>query len=437
MCARVCYTAYSEVVKMKDKVFTVAIIGCGSRGCDAYGSLMRGMPDKYKVTAMCDINPAKLDKYAPVFGIAQENRFDTEEAFFAAKRAEVLVIATPDACHIRQGIKGLELGYDVLVEKPLSASEKECADLLAAQKKYGGKVMVCHVLRYAKGFTRVAELIENGVIGELVSIQALEQVTYWHQAHSYVRGNWRRSEDTTPMILAKCCHDLDLLQYYARSKCASVSSTGDLKFFNRAHQPQGAADRCMQCKYIESCPYSAKRLYIDNWKNAGKPENCWPYNVITLKVPLTEDGLAEAVQNGPYGRCVFACDNNVVDHQIVQMQFNNGVNASLTMTAFTANGGRIMRFFGTQGEIVLNEEEDAIHVKPFGKPAETTRISAATEGGHAHGGGDFGLITALYKTLTGEQTAATSLEASIESHLMGIAAEKSRRSGGACVQVHA
>ncbi|MDE6399024.1 MAG: gfo/Idh/MocA family oxidoreductase, partial [Clostridiales bacterium] len=326
----------------------------------------------------------------------------------------------------------------VLMEKPLSASEKECADLLAAQKKHGGKVMVCHVLRYAKGFTRAAELIDEGAIGKLVSIQALEQVGYWHQAHSYVRGNWRRSEETTPMILAKCCHDLDLLQWYAKSKCVSVSSTGDLAFFNRAHKPEGAADRCLQCKYIDSCPYSAKRIYIDNWKSAGKPDNIWPQNVITLQNPLTEEAMREALQNGPYGRCVFACDNNVVDHQIVQMQFENGVNASLTMMAFTANGGRIIRFFGTKGEIVLNEEEDTIYVKPFGEKPETIRIAAIAivEGGHSHGGGDFGLITALYDVLTGEQPANTSLEASVESHLMGIAAEKSRLNGGVCVQVH-
>ncbi|MFQ9424857.1 MAG: Gfo/Idh/MocA family protein [Christensenellaceae bacterium] len=419
-----------------NKIFTVAILGCGGRGAESYGRLFLEQKDKYRIVALCDLLPEKLEKYGEIFDVANENRFLTDEEFFEKKRADLLVVSTLDADHVWQCREGLRLGYDVLLEKPVTDKAEECYSLLEAQKKYGGKVLVCHVLRYAGAFRKVGELLDNGAVGRLVEIQALEQVSYWHQAHSYVRGNWRRSEDTTPMILAKCCHDLDLLQYYAKSTCKSVSSVGDLTYFTAKNAPDGAAKRCLDCKYQDSCPYSAKTIYIENWKNRGCPENDWPYNILTLKLPLTEKALTEAVKNGPYGRCVFACDNDVVDHQQVSMTFENGVKATLTMTAFTAGGGRIMRFFGTLGEVVLDEARDVIEVKPFGKPAEEIKIGTLTESGYGHGGGDSGLVRELYEILCGNASPATALEASVESHLMGICAEKSRLEGGRLVSVH-
>lgn len=421
---------------MGNRIFKVAIVGCGARGSEAYGRLIFAEKDKYEIVALCDVNADKLNKYGEIFGVAKENRFLTETEFFAEKRADVVLIATLDADHVRQCLAALRLGYDVLLEKPITDKREECEALLAAQKRYGGKVLVCHVLRYAPAYRRTAELLQSGVVGRLVTIQAIEQVSYWHQAHSYVRGNWRRAEDTTPMILAKCCHDLDLLQYYAQSKCRSVSSVGDLTFFTAANAPSGAAKRCLDCKYKDECVYSAKTLYLDKWKKDGRPENLWPYNVLTLALPLTEQALTEALRNGDYGRCVFACDNDVVDHQLTQITFENGVKATLTMTAFTASGGRIMKFFGTLGELVLDESRGVIEVKPFGKPTETIELAELTEGGYGHGGGDYGLIRELYEVLCGNVASATSLEASLESHLIGICAEESRLQGGKLRIVH-
>lgn len=418
------------------KTFTVAILGCGNRGAESYGEYMFDADDKYKITALCDIKPTVLDKFAKKFGVDESELFTDENEFFKSRRADVLVVATLDKDHIRHCLKAMELGYDVLLEKPITDSFDECKQLLAAHKKYGGKVLVCHVLRYAPAFMKIDELIRSGAIGRLVSIQALEQVAYWHQAHSYVRGNWRKSEDTTPMILAKCCHDLDLIQHYAGAKCESVSSVGDLTFFNAANAPEGCADRCTDCKLVSSCPYSAERLYIDAWKAQGSPEECWPYSVLTSGLQkTTEAALRDAIERGPYGRCVFRCDNDVVDHQLTQMTFENGVKATLVMTAFTKNGGRKMTFFGTLGEIVLDEEGGVIEVKPFGAPSETIYINSMRESGHAHGGGDKLLVEALYDVLCGDDC-ATTLEASVESHLMGICAERSRKNGGALVRVH-
>ncbi len=418
------------------KIFSVAIIGCGARGCEIYGRILDGLKDRYKILSLCDVNEEKLEKYAKIFQIDEKNRFNDEDVFFQEKRADLALIATQDADHVRQCLKALKLGYDVMLEKPITDSVEECEELLAAQKQYGGKVVVCHVLRYAPAYKKVGELLFAGAIGRLVSIQALEQVSYWHQAHSYVRGNWRSSETATPMILAKCCHDLDLLQYYARSECASISSVGDLTYFNADHAPEGSAARCVACKYVDTCPYSAKQIYVERWKAKGEPENIWPFNILTPVIPLTEEALTKAIEEGPYGRCVFRCDNDVVDHQFTQMTFKNGVKASLLMTGFTAGNGRIMKFYGTLGEIEFDEGRGWIAVKPFGKEVETFDIRTLIEEGYAHGGGDAGLIHKLYDILSGTAEEDTSLKASVESHKMGICAEESRKANGKLIYLH-
>ena len=418
------------------KKFTVAIIGCGSRGAEAYGREMANHPDKFEIKALFDINKEKVDKYGEIFGVSQDNRFLTESSFFEKRRADALVIASLDNDHVRQCEKALELGYDVLLEKPITGSESECESLLNAYKKYGGKVVVCHVLRYAPAYIKVKEVLDAGTLGSLVMIDSIEQVCYWHQAHSFVRGNWRNSGESSPMILQKCCHDLDLLQYYASSKCESLSSIGDLKHFRKEFKPEGASDRCTDCKYIKDCTYSAESIYVGNWKSVGSPENCWPYNAITTASPLTEQAIYQAIKEGPYGRCVYACDNDVVDHQIVSMTFENGVKANLRMTAFTAGGGRIMRFFCTQGEIELRDAENKVYVRRFNKPEEIIDVNALlNEGGHTHGGGDSGLIRDFYEVLCGDIEAPTRLEGSIESHLMAIRAEQSRKQGGKLLKV--
>ncbi len=421
---------------METKKFSVAVIGCGSRGAEAYGRLMADRKDRFEITALCDINKAKLEKYGKIFDVKEESLFPDEREFFKIKRADALVIATLDNDHVRQCERALELGYDILLEKPITGDEKECRRLLAAHKKYGGKVMVCHVLRYAPAFVKVKEILDGKTCGDLVMIDTIEQVCYWHQAHSFVRGNWRNSKETSPMILQKCCHDLDLLQYYAKSKCEALSSMGDLKLFRRECQPKDAADRCTDCKYIHTCTYSAESIYIGNWKSVGSPGNCWPYNMLTTELPLTEENIRKAIETGPYGRCVYACDNDVVDHQIVEIRFANGIKANLRMTAFTAGGGRIMKFYCTEGQIDLDEVTNTIVIKRFNRPEEKIDIDMLLEGGHNHGGGDNGIIEQFYKVLCGEADAPTRLEDSVESHLMAIRAEESRKEGGRVLFVH-
>lgn len=418
------------------KQLTVAIIGCGNRGCDVYGNIMfKSFADEYKIVAACDVQRLRLDRCGDSFNVPEENRFLSEEDFFKEKRADLLVIGTQDRDHCRMVVKGLALGYDILVEKPLTGSRAECKKMLAAQKKYGGKVFVGHVLRYAPAFRKAEELIQSGAIGKLIAIDALEQVWFAHQAHSFVRGNWRRSEETSPMILAKCCHDLDLLQHYAGSPCETVSSIGELSWFKPENAPEGATERCLDCPHVDSCPYSAKWLYIDHWRR----NPTYPFTMTVCPArPLTEEAIVKSLRETRYGLCAYRCDNNVVDHQMTVMRFKNGVTASLTMMAFTATGGRIMKFHGSLGEVILDEEKGYVELKLFGKDGEKWTLEQLGSENIVvgHGGGDYNLVKELYEMLTGDTEERSSLVNSIESHLMAIAAEESRLAGGKSIKVH-
>lgn len=415
------------------KIYTVAILGVGARGGGAYGKLINKFTDKYNIVALCDLREDRLEYYGELFGVDKECRFNSDVEFFKEKRADLLVIATPDTAHIDHAVKAFETRYDVLVEKPLTDNEEECKRLLAAQKKHGCRALVCHVLRYAPAYTKLYEIISSGKIGKLIDINWVEPVGYWHQAHSYVRGNWRNTSDSAPMILAKSCHDLDLIQWYAKSKCKSISSIGSLDFFKEENAPEGATERCKDCPHKHTCPYSAYRIYIERWHQFGCPTHAWPYNVVTPE-PVSEEKIREAIESGPYGRCVFHCDNNVVDHQTVQMLFENGITATFHMNAFNLHGGRRIAMFGTYGELYMDKKSITIDV--FGQPTEIISIDSLLEADYGHGGGDFKLIETLYDMMEGRCGLETSLEASVESHLMGIKAEESRLAEGKLLLVH-
>ena len=417
---------------MENKILSVAVIGCGGRG-KCYSSYMKKQPDKYKLVAICDQNIEKLEYSKKTFDIPEENCFLDEKEFFSEKRADLLVLSTPDRAHVRQALIALELGYHILLEKPISSDKEELKKLLEAQEKSGKVVLVCHVLRYSPTFCKVKELLDSGIIGELKLMESIEQVSWWHQAHSFVRGNSRNESLQSSMIMQKCCHDLDLIQNYVGAKCKTVYSVGDLSFFNKQNKPENTPDNCGTCRLKMTCPYSAEYNYIQRWKDKGCPPNQWPFNFLTNDYPLTEEKLRKAYENGPYGRCVFSCDNDVVDNQHVLMTFENGVKATLTMTAFTAGHGRIMTFHGTLGEIKFygDDREDAIHLLVYGKDPVVFSVNDLVSGntGYDHGGGDYVLCQQLYDMIVGNRKATTSLQASVESHLIAIAAEESRKSG--------
>lgn len=419
---------------MSAKILTMSIIGVGARGGEAYGRYINKCADKYNITNLCDVNKERLKKYGEAFEVPEENRFLSEEVFFQKKRSDLLLIGTMDRQHVAMAEKALDLGYDILLEKPVSEDVNELQRLVKKAKETGRIIMVCHVLRYTATMNKLKEIIDEGGIGRLISMDQTENVVFWHEAHSFVRGNWRNREETSPMILQKCCHDLDLIQYFIGSKCQSVSSMGSLAYFKRENQPQGASDRCTECSFIETCPYSAKRIYIDMWKEYGSPENVWPMNAVTDAYPLTEEALYEAIHTNRYGRCVFACDNDVVDNQTVIMQFENGVTATLKMEAFTKKGGRDIRFFGSEGELSLDEVGDTITLRRYFEEDIVWKISDLTEDLSGHGGGDHRMLDKLYEVVAeGNKAINTSIENSVESHYMALAAEESRLKGGQLV----
>ncbi len=412
---------------------TVAVLGCGNRG-QCYAELIMKQPEKFSISAICDPDPKQLEKMKTLFSVKAEE-FLSVEAFFEKNRADLLIISTPDREHIPQAVRAMELGYDILLEKPISDSREEIDLLLKTQKKTGKKVMVCHVLRFGPGYRKCKEILDSGILGKLYAIDASERVVYWHWAQAYVRCIGALAETGHPTILAKCSHDLDLLQYYANSRCETLSSLGDTGFFKKENAPEGAAERCLDCKYVDTCSYSAKKIYIDNWHKKGKPEYLWPFYRACKETPITEKGLYEGLKTADVGRCVFACRVDHADHQLIQMEFENKVRASLKMV-FAGKSGRRIVFYGTMGEMIFDEREDSITVMPFGAEAEVIKIGAMLEGGHAHGGGDAGIVNELYEMLSGRIEAVTSLEKSVECHLMGIAAEESRKQAGKTVKVH-
>jgi predicted dehydrogenase len=389
---------------------------------------MQKESNHYELVSLCDLNQKRLSFGKDTFNVKEDNCFTSEDAFFKEKRGDLLVVSTQDRDHVGHAIKGLKLGYDILLEKPISGDKEEILSLIEAQKKYNHKIFVCHVLRYAPAFTKVKELIEGGTVGELVMIDAIENVEYRHQSHSYVRGNWRDSKVASPMILAKCCHDLDLLVWYANSPCDTLSSIGDLRHFKKENQPLGASNRCKDCNYKGACLFDAYKIYIE--------QQFWGRAMISDERPITDETLKSALDNGPYGRCVYDCDNNVVDNEITVIKFKNGVTANLRMTGFTAHAGRIMKFYGTRGQIDLDEMSGYITVMPFGQKDQRIEISSLIEGVNGHGGGDDGLIHSLYENLISTKEGSTTLAVSVESHLMAFAAEESRLNNGSSFKIH-
>lgn len=423
---------------MSGKVVRIAIAGVGSRGKNAYGLELLNMKDRAKVVAVADIDPERLALAGDAHGVPDEMRFPSAEAMLAMPRlADAMLVCTQDRQHVPHAVAALKKGYDVMMEKPISPKLEDLQEITKVARENGRRVVVCHVLRYTPFFQTIKKTIDSGVLGEVVSIQALENVRYWHQAHSFVRGNWRREEDTSPMILAKCCHDLDYLVWLCGKKCERVSSYGSLMYFKESNAPEGAALRCTQgCKAKDGCPYDAEKIYLTNKDTGilcGNVE--WPIDVLAENP--TEEKIRHAIETGPYGRCVFHCDNDVVDHQIVNMQMEGGASLSLTMSAFTSIGGRTIKVMGTLGDLWGDMHENRIRIGIFGKEPQIIDLGREEKDFAGHGGGDRLLMEQFVDLLQGKEPdgTVTTLETSVESHLVALAAEKSRLENGESIEI--
>ncbi len=415
----------------------IAILGLGSRG-NLYANIIAKTEMDCEIVAVCDTKKEKCRYAVEAFGVKENMVFDSDVDFFAqGKLADILVLSTMDELHYEQAMKALTIGYDILLEKPISPKESECREIIDLAAKLNRKIAICHVLRYSPFYREIKARIDKGEIGDVITISETENVAYWHQAHSFVRGNWRNSKETSPMILQKCCHDLDIIRWLMDSRCVSISSFGSLEHYTKKNRPEGAADRCVVCKYKKDCLYSAEKYYIDHWKEMGCTQT-WPWEVITNDRPFTEESLRESLKASPWGRCVYACDNDVVDHQIVNMSFENGAVAQLNMIAFSEKNYRRIHIWGTKGEIIGDMDENWVDIITFGKGTERINLNESMSnlsGYVGHGGGDFVMIHDFFEICKNGGTVLSSAQASLESHLMAFAAEKSRLNNGEVVNI--
>lgn len=417
---------------------TFAICGFGDRG-SIYASMQNLFPDKMKVVAVADINPRKVKTAKELYDIPEENCFSSgEEMLSRPKLADVMVIATMDRQHVDQAIPALRLGYNIMMEKPISPEISKCREMLKAASESKGKVIVCHVLRYTAFYNTLKDLISSGKIGDVVSVCANENVAYWHQAHSFVRGNWRNSLETSPMILQKSCHDMDIFTWLLGKKCVAVSSIGDTRLFKRECEPDGAADFCLGgCKAKDNCPFDAEKIYVTN-PETGRLNNRGSWITSVVDSRNTVESTYEALKTGPYGRCVYRCDNDVVDHQQTLLLMEGGTTISFTMCAFTEKCYRYFKAMGTEGEIEADMLSNVIHLRRFGQAEEIIDVKSIAEDLKGHGGGDSGIVEDFLDMLLNDRDATdhtTTIENSMESHFMALAAEESRRRGGELIKM--
>jgi len=451
-------------------VVTGIVIGAGNRGKDVYANYALNNPNELKIIAVAEPNSERRKQLAEPHDIPLKYQFKNwDQLLQQPQLADVAFICTQDHMHIKPTLAALEQGYDVLLEKPMSTNLEDCIALVKKAEETGKQLRIAHVLRYTHFFSTINDIIKSGKLGKIITIDHRENVSYYHMAHSFVRGNWSRKESSSPMILAKSCHDLDLLYWFVGEKPCQISSFGSLSHFTKENAPQGAPKRCTDgCSAASTCIYYAPRIYIDiipflhialgggsrytkflinlvmkHPQLASKLKkiiprlqridnyNGWPVSTITDD--LTLDGKWEALKSGPYGRCVYYCDNDVVDHQVTIINFANDVTATFTMHGFSYTEGRTIRIDGTKATLIGEApyEGDRLRLYNHLEGTEQTildeKMNIDPESGH--GGGDGELIKSFLQSIenkTGYDDTMTSAKASLESHLMAFAAEESR-----------
>ena len=406
---------------------TFAILGMGNRGT-AYASKLLKYPEEAQVVAMADNRRIRLDAANKYLHLPEEMLFDSAEAILAQpKLADYMIIATQDAQHKDHALRAMALGYDLLLEKPISNRLGDVVEITKAAETMGRKVFICHVLRYTVFYQQIKRLIDEGAIGDLVTIEAIEQVGFHHYCHSYVRGNWHNEAASSPMILAKCSHDMDILLWLTGKKCQKVSSFGCLTHFKAENRPEGATERCVDCPL--DCPAHANRYYASRIPG-------WPTNILHPEPTL--ENITEVLANSNYGRCVYRMDNDVVDHQTVNLQFEDGVTATFQMVGFTNKQTREIHVMGTKGEIWGDFKTRKLYWQRFGGDVQTVDLDALCTDFTGHGGGDERLVYDVVRFTRGDDfdtTSMTSVDRSAESHYLAFAAEHSRVLGGQLVEI--
>lgn len=416
------------------KIITAALIGAGQRGADVYADFSLRNCHEMKFAAVAEPDDKRRERFAQKHAVKESMVFsDWRDLLRQPKAADAVFICTQDSMHYEPAVCALEKGYHVFLEKPMSNVLGECLEIGRAAEQYPDRIFtVAHVLRFTPFFQKIKDIIDQGRIGNIISVQHNENVGYWHQAHSFVRGNWRKSETSSPMILAKSCHDMDILLWLIGKHCRKISSFGSLSYFTEQNAPPKVPERCLDgCAFQESCPYFAPKIYLEAMDS-------WQAEVLQSVVSSDQssEGILQALREGPYGRCVFKCDNDVVDHQVATLEFEDNITAVFTMCGHTSECSRTIKIMGTAGEIRGHMEKQVIEVLPFNeRNREYIILDIEKEG---HGGGDYRIM----KSFTGlirrgaKSDNITSPEIAVESHIMSFAAEKSRLEKGRVVDIN-
>ncbi len=403
---------------------SAVLLGAGSRGLLSYGPYAQAHPEELEFVAVAEPQCTRRERFAAEHGIPPERQFESWEALLAAgKLADLLFNCTMDQMHTPSTLAALGAGYDVLLEKPMAHTLLDNLRLVQAAETSGRLLMTCHVLRYTAFFRTLREILRSGRLGRIVNVDHRENLIYWHMAHSFVRGNWRNEASSAPMLLAKCCHDLDILGWLLGQQFTHISSFGSLTAFTPEHAPPDAPLRCTDgCPHAEVCKFYAPRFY-------AKDGDDFLLNAVASNASAAERFELLATTS-PYGRCVWHCDNSVVDHQTVALEASDGTTVTLVMQGHGFEECRTMRYDGTLGTLQARmggQGGNKITLREHHSGAsEQIPVQDAASG---HGGGDFGIVSSFLRAASGEADSdLPTARESLESHLLAFAAEEARTS---------
>lgn len=400
------------------KVIKAIVIGAGSRGQFAYGKYALDNPQDIKFIAVAEPNKIRRDQFSKEHKIPIENIYEDWKVLLEKQKfADVVFICTPDKKHFEVTLAALKKGYDILLEKPIAPTYEECEILSKKATETGSSVAVAHVLRYTPFFSIIKEIIDSKKFGDIRGINYIESVGHIHYSHSFVRGNWRNEELSAPMLLAKSCHDMDMLLYIIGADCTNISSYGSKGYFSLNNKPAGTPHRCLEgCPIEKECPYYAPKIYING-------NSRWLAHLGLHSTKKEE--ILKALKDSPYGICVYDCDNNMTEQQAVILKFKNEVTASFTMSAFTQEISRTVKIMMEKGELSGDLDSNKIEINNFrtGKKSIINNVSSNTRG---HGGGDIGLMKDFLQHLNDKEKypLKTSIQEAIQSHKIALLAHK-------------
>lgn len=399
----------------------IVAIGVGNRMLK-YLTYVEQHPERVQLVAIVEPDDIRRQQVADKFKLPKEACFKSYEDFFKTdSTAEAAFICTPEKDHFKPCISALKKNMHVLLEKPAAQNIDQLKEIRDLSARTGKEVIICHILRYHPCFLKIKELIKSGKYGRIVSITHTENVGIDRMCHSYVRGSMNRESDNNPMLLAKCCHDIDFLLWLSEAKCKSISSFGSRLWFRSENAPEGSASRCLNCKVEDKCPYSAIDLY---WRRRE-----WISNFIIPENQTIDEVLRHELKQGDFGRCVYHCDNDVVDNQVVTMNMDDGSIVTLHMDIFTQRDCRYTEIKLTEGEIISDGK--SIHATHFATREHSTFEFPSLDRNPFHGGADLRLVEQFLNSIRGEGKikASTTIDEAIRVHIVCQEADKSRKSG--------